>query len=67
MATGGIKDVAYVAGCVEEHILKLDPQKLYTDTFFFDGAGNGNVQKGGDILMAFFPGATTIYYLWWRA
>ena len=53
MATGGVKDATYVAGYMEEHILRYDPNKLYTDVFFFDGAGN--VQKGGRVLEAMFP------------
>ena len=59
MANGGKKDASYVARYMEEHILKLDPQKLFTILFLFDGAGN--VQKGGDILEAIFPRATTIH------
>ena len=59
MANGGKKDASYVARYMEEHILKLDPQKLFTILFLFDGAGN--VQKGGEILEAIFPRATTIH------
>ena len=55
MANGGKKDASYVAGYMEEHILKLDPQKLHTILFLFDGAGN--VQKGG----------SGYHNSWWRA
>ena len=59
MATGGVKDAAYIAKYMEEHMLKYDPDKTVTDILFFDGASS--VQKGGSVLEAIFPRVTTIH------
>ncbi len=53
MTKGGKKEASYIADLFEEKVLEYDPQKLYTDVFYFDGASN--VQKAGDVLMARFP------------
>ena len=53
MLEGGKKDVLYIADLFEETVLEYDPQRIYTDVFYFDGASN--VQKAGDVLMARFP------------
>ena len=53
MAEGGKKDALYIADLFEEKVLEFDPQRIYTDVFYFDGASN--VQKAGDVLMARFP------------
>ena len=52
MAEGGKKDASYIADLFEEKVLEYDPQRIYTDVFFFDGASN--VQKAGNVLMARF-------------
>lgn len=59
MATGGVKDAAYIAKYMEEHMVKYDPDKTVTDILFFDGASS--VQKGGSVLEAIFPRVTTIH------
>jgi hypothetical protein len=53
MEEGGKKDVQYIAELFEGKVLEFNPQLLYTDVFYFDGASN--VQKAGEILMAKFP------------
>jgi len=53
MAEGGKKDASYIADLFEEKVVEYDPQRIYTDVFYFDGASN--VQKAGDVLMARFP------------
>jgi hypothetical protein len=53
MADGGKKDALYIADMFEEKVIEYDPEKIYTDVFFFDGASN--VQKAGEVLMARFP------------
>jgi hypothetical protein len=53
MAEGGKKDASYIADLFEKKVLEYDPQRIYTDVFYFDGASN--VQKAGDVLMARFP------------
>jgi hypothetical protein len=34
---GGKKDASFIAALMQDTILKYDPQKLYTDVFYFDG------------------------------
>lgn len=53
MAEGGKKDASYIADLFEEKVLEYDPQRIYTDVFYLDGAAN--VQKAADVLMARFP------------
>ena len=53
MASGGKKDAPYIAQLYEEYVMKYDPDKMYTDIFFFYGASN--VKKGGRILEAKYP------------
>ena len=53
MAEGGKKDASYIADLFEEKVLEYDPQRIYTDVVYFDGASN--VQKAGDVVMARFP------------
>ena len=48
MAAGGKKDAKYLAGV-------MDPERMHTDVFYFDGAAN--VQKGGLRLCALYPRA----------
>ena len=55
MASGGKKDAAYIAELFGEKVVEYDPEKVHTDLFFFDGAGN--MQKGGEILTAKYPRA----------
>ena len=55
MASGGKKDAAYIAELFGEKVVEYDPEKVHTDLFFFDGAGN--MQKGGAILTAQYPRA----------
>ena len=53
MASRGKKDALYIAQLYEEYVMKYNPDKMYTNIFFFDGASN--VQKGGRILEAKYP------------
>ncbi len=53
MQKGGKKDASYIAGLFEDQVIQYDPQKRFTDVFFFDGASN--VQKAETILMTKFP------------
>ena len=53
MAAGGKKDAEYLAGVIEEDIIKFDPECMHTDVSFIDGAAN--FQKGGLRLCAFYP------------
>ena len=53
MAAGGKKDAEYLAGVMEEEIVKSDPERMHTDIFYFDGAAN--VQKGGFRLCELYP------------
>ena len=55
MASGGKKDAEYIAGLFEEKVAEYDPKKVFTNLFFFDGAGN--MQKGGEVLTAKYPRA----------
>ena len=55
MAAGGKKDDEYLAGVMEEDILKFDLEHMHTNVLYFDGAAN--VQKGGLILCALYPRA----------
>ena len=50
---GGKKDASFIAALMEDTVLKYDPEKLYTDVFYFDGASN--VAKAGRVLEAKFP------------
>ena len=53
MLEGGKKDALYIADLFKEKVLEYDPQRIYTDVFYFDGASN--VQKASDVLMDRFP------------
>ncbi len=53
MEEGGKKDATYIAELFEGKVMEYDPQRLCTDVFYFDGASN--VQKAGEVLMAFLP------------
>ncbi len=57
MAAGGIKDGTYIANLFEPWIKKLDPTGSLSDLVLFDGTGN--VQLGGEILCARFPGLSS--------
>jgi hypothetical protein len=48
---GGRK--THIAALFEEKVLEYDPNQVYTDVFYFDGASN--VQLTGQVLMAKFP------------
>ena len=56
---GGKKDAPFIAALMEDAVLKYDPQKLYTDLFYFDGASN--VAKAGRVLEAKFPRAYALH------
>ncbi len=53
MQMGGKKDASYIASLFEMKVAEYDPDNLFTDVFYFDGASN--VQKAGEVLMAKFP------------
>ncbi len=55
MVEGGKKDAEFIMNFFKEKVDEFDPPKVYTDSFFFDGAAN--VQKAGQILCAHFPRA----------
>ena len=55
MAVGGKKDAEYLAGLMEEEIVKFYPECMHTNIFYFDGAAT--VQKVGLRLCAFYPRA----------
>ena len=59
MASGGKKDAPYIAKLYGQYIEEYDPDKRYTDVFFFDGASN--VQGGGRILEAIYPRAYCLH------
>ena len=42
----------YIADLFEETVLEYDPQRIYTDVFYFDGVSD--VQKADDVLMGSF-------------
>ena len=56
---GGKKDAPFIAALMEDAVLKYDPQKLYTDLFYVDGASN--VSKAGRVLEAKFPRAYALH------
>ena len=55
MDAGGKKDAEYLAGLMEEEIITFYPERMHTDTFYFDGAAN--VQKCALRLCDFYPRA----------
>ena len=55
MAAGGNNDAKYLAGIMEEEIVKFDPERMHTDVFYFDGAAN--VQNSGLRLCELYPRA----------
>ena len=55
MAAGSKKDAKYLAGVMEEQIVKIYPERMHTNVFYFDGAAN--IQKGGLRLCSLYPRA----------
>ena len=55
MDAGGNKDAEYLAGVMEEEIVKFDPERMHTNVFYFYGAAN--LQKGGLRLCLLYPRA----------
>ncbi len=55
MVDGGKKDTEYIMKIFKTKVDEFDPTKVYTDSFFFDGAAY--VQNAGLILCACFPQA----------
>jgi hypothetical protein len=53
MVEGGKKDTLYIADLFKENVAEFNPERMYTDVFYFDGASN--VEKAGNILIARFP------------
>jgi hypothetical protein len=53
MWRGGKNDASFIATLQDGIVSEYDPDKLFTDIFYFDGAGN--VQKAGRILEAIYP------------
>ncbi len=45
MEEGGKKDAPYIAELFEGKVMEYDPQRLYTDVFYFDGASNVRLVK----------------------
>ena len=63
MAAGGNKDAEYLAGVMEEEIVKFDPERMHTNIFYFDGAAN--VQKGGFEVVCVV--SQSLFISWWGA
>ena len=59
LAEGGTKNAEYLADLFAPRIKDIDPDKIYVDTVFFDGAAN--VQKAGKILAEKFPSITVLH------
>eukprot|EP00957_Ditylum_brightwellii_P046005 3490084-Ditylum_brightwellii.AAC.1 len=59
MSRGGKKDAAYIARLFIPIMKMLDPQKLWGDLIYFDGASN--VQKAGTIISKHFPRCTVLH------
>ena len=59
LSEGGVKDAEYIANLFVEHINEIDPQHMYVDSVFFDGAAS--VQKAGKILAVKFPSITVLH------
>ena len=59
MATGGIKDAAYIADMFKPHLKELDPLGKNSDLVLFDGASN--VQKAGEIIGARHPRVSCLH------
>ena len=59
MAAGGSKDCVCIANLFSTRVIECDPDRALTDVFFFDGAGN--MQKGGEMLMAMCPRAHCLH------
>ncbi len=55
LVEGGKKDAKFIMNFFKTTVHEFDLSKVYTDSFFFDGAAN--VQKAGQILCAHFPWA----------
>ena len=53
IAAGGKKDAEYLAGDMQEEIVRFDPECMHTNVLYFDGAAN--VQNGGLRLCALYP------------
>ena len=53
MVEGGKKDAEFIMNFFKTKVDEFDLSKVYSDSFFFDGAAN--VQKAGQILCAHFP------------
>ena len=53
MAAGDKKDAEYLAGVMEEKIVKFDPERMHTAVFYFDGLAN--VQNGCLSFCALYP------------
>ncbi len=53
MVDGGKKDAEFIMNFFKTKVDEFDLSKVYSDSFFFDGAAN--VQKAGQILCAHFP------------
>ncbi len=59
MVEGGKKDTEFIMNLKKKKVDESDPSKVYSNSFFFDGAAN--VQKAGQILCAHFPQAMCFY------
>jgi hypothetical protein len=59
MEEGGKKDAKYIAGILEQHIERLDPQGIHLNAVLFDGASN--VQKAGRIIEARYPQVSVLH------
>ena len=59
LAAGGQKNAAYIASVFIELVELYDPKHMYTDIFYFDGAGN--VQKAGRVLEGRYHRTTALY------
>ncbi len=55
MVDGGKNDAEFIMIFFKTKVDEFEPTKVYTDSFFFDGAAN--MQKAGRILCAHFPWA----------
>ena len=55
MSTAGKKDAVYLAGLMEEYIVKFYLERMHINVLYFDGADN--VQKGGLRLCVLYPRA----------
>ena len=59
MVSGGKKNAEYMAQVFAERVELYNPDKLFTNLFLFDGAGN--MQKAGRVLTEKYPRAYCLH------